>query len=98
RPQPHPVRRQNLERSGPMTRCGRLVGLLAACVALGLGSDDSREKAVQVARRVLDDARPLPEREALIKEHPELSAGLIAAMADGLAPGTKEEFRRIPWL
>src|SRR5262249_3570344 len=50
------------------------------------------------AKQFLDDKVPPARRQALIDANPDLAADLVAAMADGLKPGTKEEYRRIPWL
>jgi hypothetical protein len=57
-------------------------------------SDQTRE----LARKLLDESLPQPEREAIIKEHPGESAELILAMVEDLKPGTEEEYRRIPWI
>jgi putative membrane-bound dehydrogenase-like protein len=58
-----------------------------------------RPKAVpEVARALLDDKRPQPEREALVKEHPEEAAALVVAMTADLKGDAKEEYRRIPWI
>jgi putative membrane-bound dehydrogenase-like protein len=51
-----------------------------------------------LARQILDDKLPAEKRQALIKEHPALAAELVAAMTADLKPGTKEEYRRIPWI
>lgn len=54
--------------------------------------------AAALSKIVLDDAKPEAERLAVVHDHPELSADLIAAMTADLTPGTKEEYRRIPWI
>ena len=51
-----------------------------------------------LAREILDDAKPEAQREAIIRDHPALSAELIAALTADLKPGTAEEYRRIPWV
>jgi hypothetical protein len=56
------------------------------------------QSAVEIAAILLDDKRPRAEREALIKDHPELAAELIAAMTADLTADAKEEYRRIPWI
>src|SRR5262245_48259089 len=80
--------------STPMTQ----VGMLAMALVAVTGVDDRKAQAVRIASEVLDDQRPMPAREAIIKDHPELSVEMIAAMTDDLTPGTKEEYRRIPWI
>lgn len=54
--------------------------------------------AVPIARAILDDAKPQSDREAIVKDNPKLSADLIAVMTSDLTAGTKEEYRRIPWI
>lgn len=54
--------------------------------------------AEELAKAILDPKAPGAEREAIIRDHPELSAELIAAMAGGLGPDSAEEYRRIPWI
>jgi hypothetical protein len=51
----------------------------------------------ELARQILDDAKPGAEREGLIAAHPNLAADLIAAMTEDLPTGP-EEYRRIPWI
>src|SRR5262249_42585203 len=51
-----------------------------------------------IARAILDDARSVEERARLISDHPEKPAEILAAMVRDLKPGTKEEYRRIPWI
>jgi putative membrane-bound dehydrogenase-like protein len=51
-----------------------------------------------VARTLLDDARSTEERIRLIGDNPEHPAEILAAMVRDLKPGTKEEYRRIPWI
>jgi putative membrane-bound dehydrogenase-like protein len=59
---------------------------------------DSPADAANVARQILDDSRPVPQREALIRDHLDQTAPLVAAMTIDLAPDPKEEYRRIPWI
>jgi hypothetical protein len=61
-------------------------------------SQEEAPEAVRLARTLLDDSRPRPEREAVIRDHPAISSGLVAAMVADLTPGTPEEYRRIPWI
>jgi putative membrane-bound dehydrogenase-like protein len=51
-----------------------------------------------LAKQLLDDRIAAGRRQALIEEHPALAAELVRALAADLKPGTKEEYRRIPWL
>jgi 2-oxo-4-hydroxy-4-carboxy--5-ureidoimidazoline (OHCU) decarboxylase len=63
--------------------------------------DDAKPHALgagDLARQVLDAAKPAPEREAIIRAHPELAIDLVAAMAGGLGADRDEEYRRIPWI
>src|SRR5205823_9803458 len=52
----------------------------------------------EIARQLLDDSRPRAEREALIAQHSDRPAELIAALAAGLGRDAKEEYRRTPWM
>src|SRR5262249_7511006 len=49
----------------------------------------------EIALQILDDKLPREKREALIREHADKSADLIAAMAADLRVGIQEEYRRI---
>ncbi|MBX3441905.1 MAG: hypothetical protein KF774_05820 [Planctomyces sp.] len=51
-----------------------------------------------VAKQLLDDERPGPERETLIQAHGGAAPELIAAMSRGLGDDLQEEYRRIPWI
>lgn len=54
--------------------------------------------AVQVAREILDDSKPDRPRQKLAAQHADRAAELITALTADLKPGTKEEYRRIPWI
>lgn len=55
--------------------------------------------AAEIAGQILDDARPGPEREALIAKAAAQSAELLEAMTRDLPAGNEaEEYRRIPWI
>src|SRR5262245_27190043 len=88
-----------------MPRIARVVGALGLGVGLGLvspaswagaGPDPAEVRAL--GRKLIDEAAPQADREAIIREHPELSGDLIAGMVDDLKAGTDEEYRRIPWI
>ena len=52
-----------------------------------------------LARSLLDAAKPNAEREKILAASSSVDAGaLIAAMVNGLEPGTPEEYVRIPWI
>ena len=56
------------------------------------------EDPASIARFLLSDANPTPEREALIAKHPLIADKLISVMTAGFAAGTPEEYKRIPWI
>ncbi|MCY2967457.1 MAG: hypothetical protein NT069_28140, partial [Planctomycetota bacterium] len=56
------------------------------------------EDPQSAAARILDDAVPAAEREALIVKFLHEAPALIRAMVVDLKPGTPEEYRRIPWI
>jgi len=70
--------------------------------ALVTQRSESGEAAVtpiaEIAKQMLDEAKPRAEREALVSAHLDRAAELIAAMADGLGRDIDEEYRRIPWI
>ena len=51
-----------------------------------------------LARRILVPSTPAAEREAIIRDHFDASADLLAALAEGLGPDRAEEYGRIPWI
>lgn len=55
-------------------------------------------KAAALARQLLDDNVPKADREAIVKNHPELAIELEKALVADLRPGAREEYRRIPWI
>lgn len=59
---------------------------------------EPRADPTAVAKQLLDDGLPAKDRQALVARHPDLAAELLAAMTADLKPGTKEEYRRIPWV
>lgn len=61
---------------------------------------DAPTDPADVAAYLLDDQRPQGEREKLIPERLDHASEIISHMAQGLPPeaGSKEEYRRIPWI
>jgi putative membrane-bound dehydrogenase-like protein len=51
-----------------------------------------------IARQILDEDRSEAERKEIVGKHLDDAAGLVSAMTAGLAVGTPEEYRRIPWI
>jgi putative membrane-bound dehydrogenase-like protein len=62
------------------------------------GARPARADAKDLAKQILDDKVPAARRQAIIAEHPDLAADLVREMTADLKPGTKEEYRRIPWI
>jgi hypothetical protein len=86
---------------GGRTTAGVATALLALSVGQALSTRAVAQgpaEAARLAQQILDDSRPQAEREAIVRDHPRLSVELIAAMTADLKPGTKEEYRRIPWI
>ncbi len=89
-----------------MSPVGQLKGALADVRSINLTPSTAGRRAVQpprtgaveLARQILDAARPAAEREAIINQHPEMAIDVIAAMARGLGDDRAEEYRRIPWI
>jgi hypothetical protein len=72
--------------------------ILTPCAAGLIAAQPSRTGAAYLALQILDAARPVPAREAIIGQHPELATEIAAAMARGLGADREEEYRRIPWI
>lgn len=51
-----------------------------------------------VAKQILDDTKPRPERESLVAANLDKAADLIAAMTAEMPTDAREEYRRIPWI
>jgi len=72
---------------------------VAALALLGAVHAVTRaDDAAGVAQRILDDSVPEAERKQLVLDHPRMSVALVRAMVSDLEAGTKEEYRRIPWI
>ena len=56
--------------------------------------------SADIAARLIDDNMPAADREKLIASHLKKAAEIIPLMAEGLPEeyGSKEEYRRIPWI
>jgi putative heme-binding domain-containing protein len=54
--------------------------------------------AADLAKQILDDAKPPKERQALIEKDSGKAGELIAALIAGMPANVKEEYRRIPWV
>jgi putative heme-binding domain-containing protein len=63
-----------------------------------LAQPPGKADAVALAKQLLDEKVSSARRQALIDEHPALAAELVSALVADLKPGTKEEYRRIPWI
>lgn len=68
-----------------------LVFTFAGCASSSTDPD-------RIAQRLLNENIPQKERAETAREHVEKAADLLVALADGMEPGTEEEYRRIPWL
>ncbi|WP_165244855.1 neutral/alkaline non-lysosomal ceramidase N-terminal domain-containing protein [Paludisphaera soli] len=102
------VHRIEIRPDGPLN--GALADLRAIILTPGEAGEEAAEPAqaaatsrpesvADVARTILDDKVPAPEREALVARHADKSAELIAAMAAGLDRADEaEQYRRIPWI
>jgi putative heme-binding domain-containing protein len=51
-----------------------------------------------LAARLLDEATPREQREAIVANYPTLASELITAMTVDLPVGSPDEYRRIPWI
>ncbi len=72
-----------------------IAGVFLACTLAAAAGGD----AAAIAARILDDALPAQERQALIEQNPDLAAELVAALTKSLpADDAAEEYRRIPWI
>jgi putative membrane-bound dehydrogenase-like protein len=62
------------------------------------GTQPGKADATDLAKQLLDDKLAVARRQALIEQNPDLAADLVRALTADLKPGTKEEYRRIPWI
>jgi hypothetical protein len=78
------------------------LALIAFCRPAGTPSvaaaDEAAAQASLLAKQILDESRPQAERRQVIVDHPELALQIVQAMAPSADAGTKEEYRRIPWM
>lgn len=76
-----------------------MTDLLALLVApVSTESEEVLRDPASVARLILDQTRTDVVRETAIRSNPQFSAALIQEMTRDLAPGTPEEYVRIPWI
>jgi putative membrane-bound dehydrogenase-like protein len=75
-----------------------LADLFALLTQRTTSGESDAPSLAEVAQQILDDARPRPEREAVIAVNAERPAELITALVAGLTSDRKEEYRRIPWI
>src|SRR5262249_17300940 len=71
---------------------------MADVLAYRRAGEAPRPDRREAARQTLDHRRPAAKRQALIAQHLDRAADLLAALTADLRPGTKEEYRRIPWI
>lgn len=74
------------------------LAMLAAFPLSASAAEGQPTDAATLAAQILDADRPAAERQAIIAENPELADELLAAMLDGIRPGTPQEYQRIPYL
>jgi putative membrane-bound dehydrogenase-like protein len=96
---------ENLRGALADLRALHLVQVGGVPLATGMVADDEKPSKpavtpAEIAARLIDDEVPAPEREKLIAANLEKAAEIIPLMAVGLPeePGSKEEYRRIPWI
>lgn len=65
---------------------------------LALEKSDENSDNLSLAQRLLQDGIPASERGAIIQNNPGRSAEFLTEMTADLNAGTKEEYRRIPWI
>ncbi len=54
--------------------------------------------AKDAAQKILDDSQPAAARRKIVEATGDASVEILNAMVADLKPGTKEEYRRIPWI
>jgi putative membrane-bound dehydrogenase-like protein len=65
---------------------------------LASAATQSSGTVVELAKLILDDNAPSAKRQAAIADNIGRAAELLQEMTRDLQPGTKEEYRRIPWI
>lgn len=81
--------------SGCSAKMARALVVLLTCCTSCTGPP---HEASSVARRLLDDSVDEAVRTDLARERVDDAADILAAMIEGMEPGTEEEYHRIPWL
>lgn len=72
---------------------------IVAAVHRQLPASFQRSSAAEAAKKILDDARPGDDREALVGANLDRAGELTTALAEGLDTADDEEqYRRIPWI
>lgn len=96
---------ENLRAALADLRALHLVQIGGVLLATGMVADDEKPSkppvtAAEIAARLIDDKFPATDRERLIAANLEKAAEIIPLMAVGLPEesGSKEEYRRIPWI
>ena len=96
---------ENLRAALADLRALHLVQIGGVPLATGMVADDEKPSkppvtAAEIAARLIDDKIPAADREKLIAANLEKAAEIIPLMAVGLPQksGSKEEYRRIPWI
>jgi hypothetical protein len=72
-----------------------------ACLLLVLPAAPAQapDDLAAVAKKLIDNSVPGPQKQALLEQHRDRAAELVAALAADLKPGmAEEEYRRIPWI
>jgi putative membrane-bound dehydrogenase-like protein len=75
-----------------------LADLFALLTQRTTSGESDAPALTDVARQILDDSKPRPEREALIAKNADRAAELIMALVTEMGSDRKEEYRRIPWI
>ena len=96
---------ENLRAALADLRALHLVQIGGVPLATGMVAKDEKTSkppvtAAEIAAQLIDDKVPAADREKLLAANLKKAAEIIPLMAAGLPeePGSKEEYRRIPWI